>query len=104
MPTTDEQWTVAQSWIGTTETRVTFDERYDRLDSLDEAIKESMRAQLAVLVFDQPAGVGLSSGDNFQFGENIRTIRENLAKFEDEGGTESGGAPRTYRRYRPTPR
>jgi len=88
MPTTPDEMKVARSWIGTTEDDATFNERYDRLGSLDSAITESLRAQLAVLVLDQPASISTPDGTSVQFAANIKALQENLALFLDEGGTE----------------
>lgn len=89
MPATADQLKVARSWIGNTETDDVFNERFDRLGlDLDAAIVESLRAQLAALVMDQPAGLGLPDGTNLQYGENIRTLRENLKNFLSTGGTD----------------
>ncbi len=82
MDTTDDDWAVAQSWIGTKETREVFDERFDRLGSRDLAVQESLRAQLAVLT-GNPASFSLPSGLSVSQGENIRALREQLTKITD---------------------
>lgn len=79
---------VARSWIGTSESDATFDERYSRLGSLDSAIVESLRAQLAVLVLDQPVSVGTPDGTTVNFAENIKALREQLKMFTEVGGAE----------------
>lgn len=88
MPTTDEEWAEARSWIGPNEDQGTFDERVDRLGSVDQSIIESLRQQLADMTFGQPAGLGLPDGTNLQYQENIRAARESLQRFLTEGGTE----------------
>lgn len=88
MPATSDELKVARSWIGTTEDDDTFNERYDRLGSLDDAIAESLRAQLAVLVLDQPAQVSTPDGTSVGFAANIKALQESLAEFIDEGGTD----------------
>lgn len=92
MPATADELKVARSWIGTTETDDVFNERYDRLGSLDAAIKESLRTQLAKLILDQPAGLSTPDGLNVQFGENIRTLSARLAEFSSEGGSAGTGS------------
>lgn len=76
---------VARSWIGTTESDATFNERFDRLGSLDLAIVESMRAQLAVLTLDQPASLSTPDGTSVNFGANIKALQDLLAEFLDTG-------------------
>jgi hypothetical protein len=88
MPTTTDQMKVARSWIGTTEDDATFNERYDRLGSLDLAIAESLRAQLAVLVLDQPSSLATPDGTSVNFAANIKALQDNLAQFLDTGGTD----------------
>lgn len=85
MPATSDELKVARSWIGNTESEATFNERYDRLGSLDEAIAESLRAQLAVLVLDQPASVSTPDGTSVGFAPNIKALQENLASFLEVG-------------------
>lgn len=41
---TDGEWVLVRSWIGTTEEDAVFQERYDRLGTMDRAIIESLRA------------------------------------------------------------
>lgn len=86
---TEAQITLARSWIGNTESDETLQERYDRLGSLDSAIVESLRAQLAVLVLDQPSSISTPDGLSVQFGENIRALRDTLKNFIQLGGTDS---------------
>lgn len=86
MPATADELKVARSWIGNTETDAEFNERYDRLGSLDSAIEESMRAQLAVMVLDQPGSVATPDGTSVNFGKNIDALRANLEDFLDSGG------------------
>lgn len=86
MPATANDLKVARSWIGNSESDATFNERYDRLGSLDAAITESLRSQLAALL-ESPAGLGTPDGLNVQTGENIRTLRGLLAEFLATGGT-----------------
>lgn len=87
MPPTEAELTVARSWIGNTETDDTFSERYDRLGGLDGAIVESLRAQLSVMILDQPSGLSTPDGLNLQYSENIRALRESLKNFIAIGGT-----------------
>lgn len=89
MPATSDELTVARSWIGTTEDDATFNERYDRLGSLDDAIAESLRAQLAVLILDQPSSVSTPDGTSVNFAANIKALQERLTEFLDDGGTDA---------------
>lgn len=92
MPASSEQLAVARSWIGSTESNATFQERYDRLAlpgvaahvTLGAAVEESLRAQLSVMILDQPAQISTGS-DSFGYGDNIRALREHLAKFISGG-------------------
>lgn len=86
---TSGEWVLVRSWIGTTEQDATFQERYDRLGSLDLAIIESLRAQLAAMTLDQPSSVSTPDGLSVQFGENIRALRETLKSFISTGGTDA---------------
>jgi hypothetical protein len=89
MPASEDELKVARSWIGTTETDDVFNERYDRLGSLDDAIAESMRAQLAVLLMDQPASLSTPDGTSVNFGKNIDAMTARLQEFLDTGGSDS---------------
>jgi hypothetical protein len=88
MPPTSDQLTVARSWIGETEDDETFSERFDRLGKLDDAIIESMRAQLAVLAFDTPSSLSTPDGLSIQFTENIRALQAQIKSFIAIGGTD----------------
>lgn len=95
MPATPDQLTVARSWIGTSELDATFQERYDRLALaapgvaahivLSRAIEESLRAQLAVMILDQPSQIS-TGGDSFGFGDNIRALTAHIDNFISQGG------------------
>jgi len=86
---TEGEWVVVRSWIGTTEEEEVFQERYDRLNDLDAAIIESLRAQLSTMILDQPSSISTPDGLSLQYGENIRTLREHLNKFISQGGTDA---------------
>lgn len=86
---TEGEWVLVRSWIGTTEADETFQERYDRLESLDKAIIESLRAQLAAMTLDQPSSISTPDGLSVQFGENIRALRDTLKAFINSGGTDA---------------
>lgn len=92
MPASENELKVARSWIGTTESDATFNERYDRLGSLDEAIAESLRAQLAVLVLDQPSSISTPDGTSANFAANITALQKNLAEFLSVGSTSLGSS------------
>lgn len=81
MPATTNELTYARSWIGSEESDATFNERYDRLGSLNEAILESLRAQRAAFVLDQPASVTTPDGMSVSFGDNIKALDELIDKF-----------------------
>jgi hypothetical protein len=94
MPLTSDQLTLARSWIGNTEEDDVFGERFDRLGTLygfnertlDRAIEESLRAQLAVLTLDQPTSVTV--GDlSLSFGQNLIALQSTLKDFLAKGGT-----------------
>lgn len=87
MPATTEELIVARSWIGTTESDATFNERFDRLGSLDAAIEESLRAQLAAMSLDQPGAAGLE-GMNYSWASNMQYVASLLKDFIAQGGTE----------------
>lgn len=91
MPATSSELTYARSYIGTVEEDAVFNERIDRLDSeqnFDErkdlihaAIEESLRAQLASLMLDQPGNasvgsVSYSNSTNIQeLSKELKTVR-----------------------------
>lgn len=89
MPATDDELTYARSYIGTTETDDTFNERVDRLalmydergDVLDAAIEESMRAQLSAMMLDGPAQASAPGGISYSQGANIQTLAQQLTEF-----------------------
>ncbi len=94
MPVSADQLVVARSWIGTSESEATFNERYDRFSEdptvtvpLDSSIIESIRAQLAVLVLDQPAQLSTPDGMSVNYTANIAALRQQLKDFIDSGGT-----------------
>lgn len=88
MPATAEELSVARSWIGSTATEsdATFNERYDRLRSLDLAIVESLRSQITKLV-ESPASLRLPSGLSIDVGANIKELQSRLSEFLSSGGT-----------------
>ncbi len=87
---TEGQVKVARSWIGNSEELEVFQERYDRLGSFDDAITESLRAQLAGYALDSPAQFGTPSGYSQNTSENIKSLRESLAKFLEVVVAEAG--------------
>lgn len=114
MPASADELKVARSWIGTVEADATFQERFDRLAvpgetsiaTLNRAIEESLRAQLAVLVLDQPGQLS-TGGNSFNWSANIKFLGEWLEEFIQSGGVPdpdagtslSGvGVARLYRR------
>jgi hypothetical protein len=106
MPTTDNQWAYAQSWIGQVATQAAFDDVYDRLRpqastddaGVDLAIEETMRAQLAALVNDQPSSITVPGGLSVNFVTNITTLREMLQKFSvQKGQNKAGGVTKLTR-------
>lgn len=89
MPATEAELNYARSYIGTTETDETFNERLDRLaldseersDALEAAIEESLRAQLSSLLLDQPGQASAPGGVSYSNGANIQTLAQELDKF-----------------------
>lgn len=92
MPATPDELSVARSWIGAAESDSVFDERYDRLGSLDLAISESLRSQIQALIAE-PTSVSLPSGLSVSFAENIRALERRLKEFLSMGGTEEDDTP-----------
>ena len=86
MPLTDDEMTVVRSYVGPTESDATLNERYDRLGTIDLAIEESLRSQLAVLRA-APASVRLPSGLSVNNSNNIEALQKALDKFIANGGT-----------------
>jgi hypothetical protein len=92
MPASADELKVARSWIGSTESDATFQERYDRLlvpgdayATLTAAVEESLRAQLAALTYDQPAQLS-TGGDSFNWSKNLDAMQKTLDKFLAQGG------------------
>jgi hypothetical protein len=102
MPASESELKVARSWIGTSEDDATFNERYDRLGSLDSAITESLRAQLAVLVLDQPASISTPDGTSASFASNIQALQEQLKLFLEVGSDIESLAPSVVKIFRPS--
>lgn len=108
MPTTTDELTYARSFIGNTEEDATFDERFDRLslaypdraDALDAAIEESLRAQLASLMLDQPGQASAPGGVSYSNGANIQTLAQQLTEFRKSStrGVRVGKLVRSRRR------
>lgn len=87
MPPTTSQMAAARSWIGPKETDAIFSERFDRLDSLDAAILESLRAQVSTLIFSQAASISVED-ISINYSENIKAITSLIKEFQEVGGTE----------------
>ena len=105
MALSDDQWAVAQAWVGTSEPRTTFEERFTRLgDSLDAAIDERLLA-LVSAALGQPGSFSLPSGLSVTNSENIRSWRDLHRLFRSQRGTSGAWAPsagtRSIRRVRP---
>lgn len=108
MPATTDELTYARSFIGTTETDATFNERVDRLslvyderaDALDAAIEESMRAQLHSMVLDSPGQASAPGGISFSNGANMQTMAQELNEFRKSStrGVRTGRLVRSRRR------
>lgn len=94
MPPSDDQLTLARSWIGSTEEDDVFAERYDRLGSLDAAILESMRAQLAAMLFDSPTSITTPDGLSVQYNTNVTGLQAQIKNFISLGGTD--GQPESH--------
>jgi predicted transcriptional regulator len=95
MPATTNELTYARSFIGNTETDDVFNERVDRLadaftgsreELLVVAIEESLRAQLAALMLDQPSQASVGS---VSYGQqvNIQELSKQLADFRTTKGS-----------------
>lgn len=113
MALSSTQLTVVRSWVGNNTPDSVLNERYDRwyLELNDEdaaaakAIEEELRAQLTVLVNDQPGQLSAASGDSFNYQANIIAMRESLKSFLSlAGATTGGGAFRVGQLYRPSGR
>lgn len=87
---TEGQVKLARSWIGNTETVEVLQERFSRLGTLDLAITESLRAQLAALTMDAPGQFATPSGYSQNTNENIRAITAALEEFLSSGTVEGG--------------
>lgn len=94
MALSNDDWELAQTWIGTKESRADFTARYERLgEDLDAAIHESMTAQLSAMIFERDAQVQV---EDIQVNNstNIRELSKLLEKFTAVGGTSPGdGSP-----------
>lgn len=100
MPTTNDQWAVATSWVGA-ETREAFDARFDRLgEDLDAAIEESLRQQLTSMTLNSPGRISVED-ISVDYGANITSLEKTLNKFLMMGGTESTG-PNVTKIVRPS--
>jgi len=105
MPTTDDELIIARSWIGESEDQEVFDERFDRhfllladrIEALNSAIEESLRAQLAVMTLDQPSSAS-AEGISYSNVQNIVTLRENLEKFEASKGSGKAAVTKLIRK------
>lgn len=86
MPTTADEFALALSWIGPWEDQVSFDERYDRLGDLDDAVLESMRAHRAKLI-SRASSITVED-ISISNTENIRALDRAIEEFTTVGGTE----------------
>lgn len=107
MPTTTEEFTFAQSWIGTNESRGTFDERLDRLllvysdreEAVSFSIEESIRAQYAAMAAN-PTSMSLPGGLSASWGGSQMSLEKLLADFRGTVGSRKATVTR-LERYNP---
>lgn len=96
----DDQWAVAQSWVGE-ETREEFTARFVRLKGdLDAAVEESLRSQLNDLVLGQAARISVED-ISIDYSSNIASLREMLKSLSESGGL-AGFRPSVTRMERQT--
>lgn len=104
MALSDDQWAVAQAWVGTSEPRAAFESRFARLgDKLDDAIEERL-ISLITAATSNPASISLPSGLSISQGENIRSWQQVLKMFQQRGGTDGKAdavGTKVYKRSRP---
>ncbi len=79
---------VVRSWVGTSESDESINERYDRLGTVDETIIESLRSQIAAMTLDAPAQLTDSSGFSVNYSANITALNKTLNDFINRGGTD----------------
>jgi hypothetical protein len=115
MPTTTDEFTYAQSWIGTVEEKPVFDERFDRQyavvvgegqltfdtdrrkEALNRSIEESMRGQLAVYLFDQPSSAS-AEGNSYSNVQNIVALQDTIRRLSSAaGGSMAGNVAQSHR-------
>jgi hypothetical protein len=97
--TTDKQWAVATSWVGS-EAREVFDERYNRLGDLDAAIEESLRAQLTAMTIGAPSRISVED-ISVDYSGNISALQKSLEKFLLLG-SDGGTRPKVTKIVRPS--
>lgn len=111
MPTSFAEFRVAQTWIGSKETKVVFDERLDRLlPDFDERTKafnasvgESLREQLAIMMLDRPSSMS-AEGVSLSYSQNLIALQKMITRFESSGGTGIAGGAQVSSMHRQSTR
>ena len=80
MDTATRSWLLSQ--LGRSTDIVDLDARYTRLASARAVALEILHERRAVLIFDQPATIGVSGVINAGYAENIKAIERTIAILE----------------------
>ena len=82
MALTADELTAIRAWVGNEPTDAELNERYDRLESLDAVVEETLEAKLALLL-EQPSSVSLPSGLSVTITQNMTEMRQTLKRFKN---------------------
>lgn len=91
--------TVVRSWVGSKPSDDELEERFERLGTVEDTIRETLRAQLST-VLENPASLSTPSGLSVNYGENIRTLKERINELNDVAPSGSGAAVLYRKDYR----
>lgn len=95
---TDEDIAAIKSWVGSEWSDSDIEDRFDRLEDVDEVVLEILNQQIADLSA-QPSSFSVP-GLSITQGQNMITLSETIKRFRGHGGL-SGGATRFIRAFRP---
>lgn len=99
MALASSEMSVVRSWVGDKPTDDELEERFERLGTVEDTIRETLRAQLSSML-SNPASLSTPSGLSVSFGENIRTLKARLEELNDQAPAGSGTAVLYRRDYR----
>lgn len=87
---TDAELRAVRAWVGDVD-EARLNERFDRLDDLDELVLEELMAQHSELLAN-PASISVE-GISVSYGENLQALERKLKAFRLQGGLHLDDSP-----------